>query len=253
MVSFGSKPDVTAARPTSLVERLDKKFYPENKTSNWDDLLFRQLVLENIDDEITLLDVGAGVGRVKELNFRDYAKKIIGVDLDERIESNSGLDEFYICGGENLPDVLKDIDVALSVNVLEHLENPEQVFREIQRTLKPGGKFFFKTPNTGHYIALISRLTPLKFHKYYNRLRGRAMDDTFSTYYRANSLRQIRALAAKSGFDLGEVRRVEGRPEYLRINPVFYLFGIAYERLVNFSEVFSPFRAVLLGVLVKKK
>jgi hypothetical protein len=61
MVSFGSKPDVTAARPISLVERLDKKFYPENKTSNWDDLLFRQLVLENIDDEITILDVGAGV------------------------------------------------------------------------------------------------------------------------------------------------------------------------------------------------
>ena len=215
--------------------------------------MVRELVLEKIGDGATLLDIGAGSGRVKELNFRGYAKKIIGVDMDERVEHNSGLDEAYVCGAEKLPDVLEDIDVALSVNVLEHLQDPEQVFREIHRTLKPGGKFFFKTPNTGHYIALISRLTPLKFHRFYNRLRGRPADDTFPTFYRANSLRQIRALAPKTGFVIGEIRRVEGRPEYLRINPILYLFCIVYERLVNVSEVFSPFRAVLMGVLVKKK
>lgn len=37
-------------------------------------------------------------------------------------------------------------DFVLSSDVLEHVPNPEQAFVEIQRILKPGGKFIFTIP-----------------------------------------------------------------------------------------------------------
>ena len=39
--------------------------------------------------------------------------------------------------------------------------------------LKPGGCFFGKTPNRNHYMPLAARLTPLSFHKWFNKKRGR--------------------------------------------------------------------------------
>ena len=235
-----------------LVGWMDRHFYPDSPARNWDDQIFRQVALKHIDKATSVLDVGAGTGRLEQLNFRRLAKKVVGVDLDQRVLHNDALDEAHVCGGEDIPEAVRDMDVVISVNVLEHLDNPERVFRQIHRTLKPGGKFLFKTPNATHYIALISRLTPLAFHKYYNRLRGRDADDTFGTFYRANTASQIASLARKTGFKVSDIRRVEWRPEYLRINAFFYPFGIVYERLVNSSEVFSPFRAVLMGTLEKK-
>ena len=62
---------------------------------------------------------------------------------------------------------------------MEHLEDPETVFGEINRVLKPGGIFLFKTPNRRHYMPLIAQLTPYRFHQFINKLRGRDSEDTF--------------------------------------------------------------------------
>ena len=71
-------------------------------------------------------------------------------------------------------------------NVMEHLANPYKVFKELSRVLKPDGLLLFKTPNRSHYMPLISRLTPLSFHKFINKIRGRSTD-TFPTHYLVNS------------------------------------------------------------------
>ena len=98
---------------------------------------------------------------------------------------------------------------------------------------------------------LLARLTPTSFHKYYNRKRGREASDTFETHYRANTVRRIMAIAKAAGFRVEEFRVIEGRPEYLRIHPALYCLGLAYERIVNSSELFSLFRVVIIGVLSK--
>lgn len=43
----------------------------------------------------------------------------------------------------------------------------------------------------------------------------------------------------------------EWRPEYLRINPLTYVVGVAYEKLVNLNPLLARFRAVM-GVGLKK-
>jgi hypothetical protein len=117
--------------------------------------------------------------------------------------------------------------------------------------LKPGGRFIAKTPNRNHYVPTIARATPVRFHRLYNRLRGRNAEDTFPTYYRANSRSQIKRLAHASGLHVEALELIEGRPEYLRLTPLTYVLGIAYERIVNFTPAFASWRVLLVVELRK--
>ena len=235
---------------SNLVERLDNRFYPE-VSGNWDDSLFRSIIKEELTPKCTVLDLGAGAGIVEQMNFKGLAAHVCGIDLDERVVENAYLDEGKVAGGEAIPYPDNSFDLIFSDNVLEHLDHPEAVFLEVARVLKPGGKFFFKTPNKSHYMPLIARMTPHRFHAFVNKLRGREVEDTFPTRYRANSRRCVRKLAEAAGLIVERIALVEGRPEYLRIAAPFYLLGIAYERIVNLSDRFSRFRILLIGILRK--
>jgi len=175
-----------------------------------------------------------------------------GVDLDPRVVSNPMLDEGRVASATGIPYEDNRFDVVFSDNVLEHLEEPLQVFREVNRVLKPGGVFLFKTPNKYHYMPVIARLTPHVFHQYINRLRGRAEVDTFPTRYRANSRDDVIQLATAADMLVEQIELIEGRPEYMRMTWLSYLAGMAYERMVNASELFAMFRILLVGILRKK-
>jgi len=232
------------------IDALDRRFYPD-VGKNWDDSLFRNEILEHVSRNSVVLDVGAGAGIVEQMNFRGIAARVCGVDLDPRVLENEFLDDAKVTGGESIPYDDATFDVVFSDNVLEHLATPEQVFEEIGRVLKPGGVFLFKTPNRFHYMPLIARLTPHRFHRFVNKLRGRETVDTFPTLYRANSRGQVKRLAAGTGFSVTKIDLIEGRPEYTRIFCPLYVVGIAYERLVNLSSLLSGMRVLMVGVLSK--
>lgn len=235
---------------TSLVPRIDLTCYPGFKR-NWDDQLFRERILLHLRPDAAVLDLGAGAGIVEQMNFRGLAGSVCGVDLDPRVVDNPMLDEGRVANADGIPYEDGRFDVVFSDNVLEHLDEPLQVFREVERVLKPGGVFLFKTPNKWHYMPTIARLTPHGFHQYVNRLRGRAAVDTFPTRYRANCLGDVARLAAATGLLVERLDRIEGRPEYLRMTWPTYLIGLAYERLVNSAEIFAPLRILLIGCLRK--
>jgi SAM-dependent methyltransferase len=229
---------------------LDRRFYG-GTSANWDDsLLFEQASRLSGDAE-RLLDLGAGAGIVRQLDFRQLRATTYGVDLDIRIRHNPLIDYACIGNAEALPYRTSTFDAVVADNVLEHLVAPDQVFMEIARVLRPGGLFHFKTPNKRHYVPTIARLTPHSVHEWVARLRGRLSADTFETHYRANTARAVLDLAAIARMKVEELRLVESRPEYCRINPILYVCGIGYERLVNSSALFEPFRVVLLGSLRK--
>lgn len=232
------------------VRRLDRRFYPD-VPSNWDDELFRRRVLEHLDPDAEVLDLGAGAGIVGQMDFRGCAKRVCGVDLDPRVLDNEFLDEGRVATANSIPYADECFDVVVSNNVLEHLDEPETVFSEVARVLKPGGLFLFKTPNKTHYMPLIARVTPHGFHAWVNKMRGRKVVDTFPTRYRANSRRDIHRLARRAGLEVQCLERIEGRPEYMRLSVLLYPFGILYERIVNFSERLAPFRILLIGCLIK--
>jgi len=229
---------------------LDNFFYPDYK-DNWDDGLFREQILAHTSVESIILDLGAGAGIVRQMDFRGNAAYICGVDLDPRVVDNPMLDEGRVSDAGEIPYDDNYFDIVFSDNVLEHLDQPLDVFEEVNRVLKPGGLFIFKTPNKWHYMPIIARLTPHSFHKFVNKIRGRAEVDTFPTRYRANTKRDVTKLAIKSGFSVDSIMRLEGRPEYLRIVWFTYIFGVAYERIVNSSKLFEWMRVLLVGKLRK--
>lgn len=91
------------------------------------------------------LDAGAGEGRFKDnLAHTRY----IGVDLavgDARWDYR-GLD--VICDLKDLPFVDAAFGAAVCTQVLEHVQEPLQVLREIHRVLNPGARFFLSAPQS---------------------------------------------------------------------------------------------------------
>ena len=167
-----------------IVEWLDSRLYP-SYSRNWDDAMFRLEILEQLESSpgARVLDLGAGAGVIPAMDFRPHAGEIWGVDPDPRVKTNPYLHEARIGTGEAIPCNDEFFDVVITNNVMEHLQKPGPVFTEVSRVLRPGGVLLLKTPNRFHYVPLVARLTPHRFHEWLNERRGRTRVDTFPTYY----------------------------------------------------------------------
>jgi 2-polyprenyl-3-methyl-5-hydroxy-6-metoxy-1,4-benzoquinol methylase len=215
----------TKSGTAGVIDWMDRTLYP-CYPSNWDNSLFRDEIVRRIQSDTRILDVGAGAGIVSEMNFRGLAARVSGIDPDERVLTNPYLDEARVARGEEIPYPDSSFDLVLANNVLEHVEVPGPLFKEVCRVMRTGGVFFAKTPNRTHYMPLLAMCTPHSFHTLVNRLRGRNSTDTFPTRYRVNTPAAIRRVAAKSGLQVMDIKLVEGRPEYLRFSPLTYLADI---------------------------
>jgi SAM-dependent methyltransferase len=233
----------------SLVSKLDKKFYPQ-VTDRWDDVIFRDTLLKFLKPEMFVLDLGAGAGIIPEMNFKGKVKKMYGLDPDERVMTNPFLDAAVCSTAEAMPYENEMFDVIICQNVMEHIGNPLVMLAQVKRVLKEGGLFFVKTPNRNHYITLAARATPHRFHQWYNKLRGREEEDTFRTLYNFNSKSQQKKLIRAAGLETVQINFYESRPEYLRLNALTYLAGIAYEHTVNFLKLDSC-KAVMISIFKK--
>jgi SAM-dependent methyltransferase len=235
---------------SAIVTWLDQRWYAGVR-SHWDDELLRERVLAHISPDAIALDLGAGSGRVSAMDFKATGRSVFGIDVDLAIAANCQIDGGCVGDASRLPFRDAAFDLVFADNVLEHLDKPGLVFAEVARVLKPGGRFLVKTPNAWHYVAALARLTPHRFHRWINWRRGRHETDTFPTRYLANTRTALQGLAAIAGLEVASVVSVESRPEYARINPALYVFGRAYERIVNSADWGALFRVILLGEFAK--
>ena len=97
---------------------------------------------------MVVLDIGSGIGRMNEFFARDF-QKVEGIDISPTMveiakRRLSGLPNvsFTATTGETIPFQPATFDLVFSYLVFQHIDNIpaiERYFREIYRTLKPGG------------------------------------------------------------------------------------------------------------------
>jgi 2-polyprenyl-6-hydroxyphenyl methylase/3-demethylubiquinone-9 3-methyltransferase len=103
-----------------------------------------------------VLDVGCGGGLLSE-GMAERRSIVVGIDPSEdalRVarahtqKSGLGQNTFFEQGyAESLPYADGSFSVIVCMDVLEHVQDPEVVIKEITRVLAPGGIFIFDTIN----------------------------------------------------------------------------------------------------------
>jgi len=138
-----------------------KTYYSNQKSPNKSfinkvkDFLDRRLFKKIVDklpmESLSVLDIGGGSGwildNVKECSPR--IKKTTIVDLDEDAESiakKSG-HRFFRTPIENF-ETNEKFDFILMLNLIEHVSDPDLIFKKTRELLSEQGVMLIKTPNT---------------------------------------------------------------------------------------------------------
>jgi SAM-dependent methyltransferase len=153
----------------------------------------------------------------------------------------------------SLPFKENVFDIVISMSVIEHLQNPRAVLSELSRVLKPNAIAILQTPNKYDYVSLIARFTPTWFHRRVLAcLLSRKEEDTFPTFFSANSQGKIVKLLNHSNFVPLKVIRFNQYPAYLMFSPLLFRLGICYERITSHFEFCAQLRAWILVVAQKR-
>jgi SAM-dependent methyltransferase len=135
---------------------------------------------------------------------------------------------------ERLPFADAVFDMVIASWVLEHLAEPEYTFAEIARVLRPGGRFFFLTPNLRHPIprmsAWLARARALQA-PLVAAIYRRAAADTFPIQYRANTYETLERLAVQTGLRLVQVEWVDD-PSYFVLTDAVFALAICLETVL---------------------
>ena len=236
------------------VERLRARFYAPEFLGMYARLL--ATIVQHARPDDVILDAGCGSGRVFQHrqagNVRPGVGRIVGVDVTDEPRENENLTDATKGDLRALPFRDNQFDMAIVSHVAEHLVDPDAVFAELSRVLKPGGRLLLLTPNRWHYVPLGARLMPHRVHVLFNNWRGIETADIFPTQYRANTAGRLRTLSEQAGLDVESLEQSETEPEYLAFHLIPYTLGVAYERLVNRFGFLAKLRVNLLLVARKR-
>lgn len=96
-----------------------------------------------------VLDLGCGYGWHCKFAAQQGAAQVLGIDLSRKMiaraqKLNAGeAIEYRVCGIEEYEYPENNWDCVVSNLALHYIENLDQVFQNVHRTLKPGGIFLF--------------------------------------------------------------------------------------------------------------
>jgi ubiquinone/menaquinone biosynthesis C-methylase UbiE len=234
-------------RNASLIER----YYPGYRSPK---RIYEQVLGEQVGPATVWLDIGCGK--------RICADDALNAALPRRARIAVGCDRNpHLCRHSSIKHLVLFragvFNLVTASMVVEHLEQPRQVFEEVRRISRPGGAFVVFTPNRFNYAMLVAAATPYRFHVFWKKLMHYLArhewrdfsDDLFPTWYRANSVGALRRLMARAALR-------EERLQYLSLAhsfgfvPPLYALSLLFERVINLLRL-DVLKADILGIFVR--
>lgn len=170
-------------------------------------VVYARLLPKLVQDGDAWLDAGCGHQVFKLGAIREETEIVartglaVGCDLSwQALRAHRSLKGRVCTDLSRLPFASETFHVVSLNYVAEHLEEPEKVFVELSRVLRPAGVLIVVTPNALGYFARLARLgrklLPGSLVRSFVLLREfRSAEDIFPTFYRANTrddlLRQV--------------------------------------------------------------
>lgn len=233
---------------SELAERLRAKYFggAEHPYTT-----FEKAVEAYLKPTDTLLDGGCGYTAPVLRKYLGKASRLIGIDMVEFPEPIPGI-ELY--NGDMGHTGLEDgtVDLVMCRSVMEHVDDPETVYREMYRVLKPGGRFVFLTANLWDYASLIAKLVPNSLHPWVvSKTEGRAEKDVFPIRYRTNTRGAVEHWCRVSGFEVEGFQHLGQYPCYFMFNGFLFWLATGYEKLISRFDSLAFLRGWIFVTLRK--
>lgn len=128
--------------------------------------------------ECVLLDIGCGVHATFLQSVEPYIARGEGFDFKAPLMATAKLQTRQLTLVDQLPCADASFDVVTMLAVLEHLEHPDAILREIARVLKPAGRLVLTVPSNAakpvleflaYRVGVVSEAEIRDHKRYFNR------------------------------------------------------------------------------------
>lgn len=217
-----------------LINQIKNKFRHEDRSFfySWRKYLTNSLychaspgVIETIITNLgdghgkNLLNLGGGTGQVSAIfEFLNYDVYNVDISLEKTDEKNL----IWNLNQSPYPFNDKSFDVIVGQEIIEHLENPWEFFRQAKRLLRENGVFILSTPNI---LSLRSRLRYL-LTGYFPWFTP----DCFGYHINPLPYWQIKLIADQTGF---EIENIKGNGDYFfHLKPTLNILLLQNEEII---------------------
>lgn len=178
-------------RPASLVIRTANRYKISRKATN--SVLANDLLLREVQKAVPcmggrLLDVGCGEKPYKEI-LSPHVSSYIGIDLPQTLHAQCEIDAF--ANAHHLPFKKEVFDTVLCLEVIEHVERPLDVIREIHAVLRKGGTLVLSVP------------------------QNYCLHNDPADFYRFTKQGLVELVGNQAGFTIRHIRSLGGTREFL--------------------------------------
>jgi len=228
----------------------------------WGETIRGSLTHGSLTHPVRWLDSGCGwrlLGKDLEPLENELVSRagvVVGVDLDfPHLCKHVNISRRICASLGSLPFADASFDLVTCNMVFEHLPDPRAILQEMSRVLAPGGTLMVHTPNTWNYLVFANRLA----NKILPRslvlklvTDGRASEDIYRTYYRANSVSALSKLGESMNLRPESVHLLTQPQPYTRFFAPAALFELLLMR-GTMSRPLNRFAATIAMVFRKQE
>ncbi len=218
------------------------RFFDPNYQHRW--TLYEKYLRSFFAKDKTWLDIGCGTNEDVE-EKKDLVKLAVGTDIYKH--ENLKKELFLLSEGSSLPFKSGSIDIISLRFVVEHIENPNQLFEELNRVLRKNGIVVVLTTNLWSPIIFLPKIIPYKLRKYIMKLLFDVYEeDIFPTYHRFNSIRNAKSVS--NNFEIEKTKFVQA----LNADNHFVFAAFMFWHLLTKIKFLTIFRSNILMIFKKK-